>query len=181
MVSLKEKERRRKISETLKKGYADGRKSNVPAGWNKGMKVWWRSPTIFKKGHIMAKETREKISRTMKEKGIHRGKGNPAWKGGVSKDREYRRLYVNKWQVDQCRTNPRYKLNARMSTAVYTALRGKKAGRHWEGLVGYTLDDLMDRLSVNLGKGMDWRNYGKWHIDHIKPKSAFNYRSAEDR
>ena len=29
---------------------------------------------------------------------------------------------------------------------------------------------------------MNWKNYGSyWHIDHIKPKTLFNYSSPEDK
>jgi len=30
-------------------------------------------------------------------------------------------------------------------------------------------------------KGMTWDNYGKWHIDHIKPDSLFHYKSVDDK
>ena len=28
---------------------------------------------------------------------------------------------------------------------------------------------------------MKWSNYGKWHIDHIKPMSKFNLMKIEDQ
>ncbi|MFH1762494.1 MAG: HNH endonuclease, partial [bacterium] len=28
--------------------------------------------------------------------------------------------------------------------------------------------------------GMAWKNYGEWHVDHIIPRSVFNYEKAED-
>lgn len=27
---------------------------------------------------------------------------------------------------------------------------------------------------------MAWENYGKWHVDHIKPKCSFVYLSEKD-
>jgi hypothetical protein len=27
---------------------------------------------------------------------------------------------------------------------------------------------------------MSWNNYGKWHIDHVMPLSAFNLNNIED-
>ena len=79
------------------------------------------------------------------------------------------------------RQNPKHRLDSNMGKSIWEALRGKKAGRRWETLVGYTLEKLMQRLSVNFQKGMNFKNYGRWEIDHIKPKSLFRYKTAEDQ
>ena len=55
------------------------------------------------------------------------------------------------------------------------------SGRHWEDLVGYNLDKLIQRLEVNFKPGMSWDNYGEWHIDHKKPQSLFKFKSSEDK
>jgi hypothetical protein len=57
--------------------------------------------------------------------------------------------------------------------------KGKKCGRTFD-LLGYTREDLMKHLEKGFDGGMSWGNYGKWHIDHIIPKSAFNITSYED-
>lgn len=79
-------------------------------------------------------------------------------------------------------------LDNRMRTAIYLALKGNKAGRSWESLVGYTIDDLKIHLEKQFDKNMSWDNCGKyeegkfrWHIDHIKPKSLFKYKNPEDK
>ena len=64
---------------------------------------------------------------------------------------------------------------------ISTCLKGKKTGRKWERLVGYTIEDLMKRLESLFEPWMNWDNYGKWHIDHIKPKSLFKYNLPEDK
>ena len=28
---------------------------------------------------------------------------------------------------------------------------------------------------------MNWDNYGEWHVDHIIPKSSFNFSSKHDK
>ena len=57
-----------------------------------------------------------------------------------------------------------------------------KGRRHWEDLVPYTADDLKKHLESLFQPGMSWENYGKfgWHIDHIIPKSFFQFTSTED-
>jgi len=77
--------------------------------------------------------------------------------------------------------NPQIKLNRNVSSAINISLRGKKQGRHWENLVGYTLADLQTHLEKQFTSGISWDNYGQgWHIDHIIPVSAFLFNSPED-
>jgi 5-methylcytosine-specific restriction endonuclease McrA len=58
---------------------------------------------------------------------------------------------------------------------------GVKAGRHWESLVGYNVDQLKKHLEKRFKVGMTWDNYGPyWHIDHIIPISAFNFETPND-
>lgn len=66
-----------------------------------------------------------------------------------------------------------------MGVAIYYALKGNKKNRKWENLVGYTLQDLKDHIEKMFSDGMSWENIGEWHIDHIIPKSAFNYTEPE--
>ena len=82
---------------------------------------------------------------------------------------------------------PQGRLDNNISNAIGSSLKGKKAGRKWETLVGYTLENLIEHLENLFDDKMNWDNYGKyergkfkWHIDHIKPKSLFHYEIAED-
>lgn len=38
----------------------------------------------------------------------------------------------------------------------------------------------MEHLEEQFKSGMNWDNYGKWHVDHIKPISLFVFTSYED-
>ena len=76
--------------------------------------------------------------------------------------------------------NPRVRISLSISGGIYKSIRAGKNGRSWESLVGYTLNDLMNHLESQFTKGMDWDNYGEWHIDHVKPISHFNFNSPGD-
>lgn len=68
-----------------------------------------------------------------------------------------------------------------MGSAISSSLKGAKAGRKWETLVNYTLEELMRRLEKQFEGKMNWDNYGSyWHVDHIKPRNLFNYISPDD-
>ncbi len=80
----------------------------------------------------------------------------------------------NKEKVD-------FRINISMSGGIYKAIKEMKNGRHWESLVGYTLEQLMAHLESQFDETMSWDNYGShWHIDHIKPKSWFLVETTED-
>lgn len=76
-------------------------------------------------------------------------------------------------------SDPKYKLNTLISHSIRESIKGNKMGRPWELLVGYSIDDLMNHLEKQFIPGMVWENYGKWHIDHIIPISAFNFNKPE--
>jgi len=95
------------------------------------------------------------------------------------KQREYHQTEEAKAKRSK-RRNDRYQIDPSiriancMSSAISLALKGKKAGRHWEKLVGYTVNDLMQHLETKFTPEMSWENYGSyWHDDHIVPKSWF--------
>jgi len=70
------------------------------------------------------------------------------------------------------KNNPNYRINSAISTGIYRSIIHNKGGRHWEDIVGYTLDDVLNRIIPLFKDGMTIGNYGSvWHIDHIKPKS----------
>jgi len=58
--------------------------------------------------------------------------------------------------------------------------RGVKAGKKWQELVGYTSEELMKHLESQFTPEMSWDNYGAyWVVDHIIPKSRFEYDKPE--
>ena len=147
---------------------------------------------------IIGEKTRERKRTLAKEK----YKNNPDYKAKViesnkkySKNNpEKNRIRVNRFRknnIEKCRSRERelyqerknnavYKLNRAMKGSIWQALRHKKVsknGANWESLVGYKKQDLIDHLESQFEDGMSWDNYGKWHIDHIVPKSLFEYET----
>jgi vacuolar-type H+-ATPase subunit H len=73
-------------------------------------------------------------------------------------------------------------LSHKIAKSMGVSLHGNKAGRKWEMLVGYTLNDLKKHLQKKFVKGMTWKRFmnGEIHIDHIIPISYFKYKSTDD-
>jgi hypothetical protein len=100
------------------------------------------------------------------------GEKSPRWKGGT--------VLKNKRRYDKLVSTSYGRISNRIHSALWRSLKGNKNGRSWEMLVGYTCTDLKKHLENLFSDGMTWENMGKWHIDHIIPKSLFNYETEED-
>jgi hypothetical protein len=113
-------------------------------------------------------------------------KDNPEkQKGYLKKYRTINRKKVlarARYYAKKKRLSVSFRLEDAFRSGLYDALRDNKSGRHWESLVGYTLRDLKKHLESKFKDGMSWDNYGRfgWHIDHIVPKSRFNFKTSED-
>lgn len=84
--------------------------------------------------------------------------------------------------AEKLRKTPKGRVDESISASIRNSIvRGSKAGRKWEGLVGYSVDDLIAHLERQFQPGMTWENYGRggWHIDHEIPKVAFNYETPD--
>jgi len=111
------------------------------------------------------------------EKAIEYQKNNPEKiKISMNKWRKANTKIINQYAVNRLRTNPKHYLNSKMSKNIRKSLKGNKAGRHWENLVGYTLNDLIKRLKMTMPENYNWQDFldGKLHLDHIIPISAYD-------
>jgi len=85
------------------------------------------------------------------------------------KVRKIRQKYhCSKYQLN--RQDPMWRLNRATSKSIWESLKKAKGGRHWEALVGFTLQEMQEHLEGRFQSGMTWENYGVyWEVDHIKP------------
>jgi hypothetical protein len=87
---------------------------------------------------------------------------------------ERTRLYQNKRSKEDIGFRLAKILRSRLATALRKNIKNGSAVRD----LGCSLLELKHHLESKFVCGMSWENYGKWHIDHIKPLSKFN---LEDR
>lgn len=74
---------------------------------------------------------------------------------------------------------PKYRLSRNTRTGISKSFRTGKPGL-WEQRVGYTTAELREYLQRRFEPGMSWGNYGKWHIDHIRPIGSFDFSTYQD-
>lgn len=97
------------------------------------------------------------------------------WRAANKKRDKARR---NQWFALRRQTDPAFKLNGIIRSAIYKSLRGAKARVNWSTLVGYSLPELRAHLEAQFIDGMAWANCGEWHIDHIRPLASFQITDA---
>ena len=95
-------------------------------------------------------------------------------------DKKYREKNKDKIKIYNKKYNKENYKN--IGLAISKSLKGNKAGRHWESLVGYKLIDLIKHLKKTIPSGYIWQDYinGKLHLDHILPIRFFQFKTAED-
>lgn len=64
---------------------------------------------------------------------------------------------------------------------LYTNLTSRISGSTKMEYLGCTIVELAKYLENKFEDGMAWHNYGRWHIDHIKPISKFNVVNNEQK
>ncbi len=71
-------------------------------------------------------------------------------------------------------TDVNYKIKKNLRNRIRKALMGVSKSAKTCALLGCPVDVLIARLESLFQPGMTWDNYGKWHIDHIKPCASFD-------
>jgi hypothetical protein len=71
--------------------------------------------------------------------------------------------------------SPAFLVKKRTMNRIRQAIKNQSVNiRGSFGHVGCTAEYLRSHIESKFAEGMSWQNYGKWHIDHIKPCAAFD-------
>lgn len=84
-------------------------------------------------------------------------------------------------QKHRLKTDINFKLARNLRGRVRSAIIGAIKFDKTLSLIGCSVDDLKIHLEKQFTKGMSWKNYGKWHIDHIIPCSSFNLKNIKEQ
>jgi len=98
----------------------------------------------------------------------------------------------NKYVNIRCKNDPKFKLNKIFTTNFRDVVKGSSK----KIFLDYTMKELKEHLESLFESWMTWENWGRynpktwddndtstwtWQIDHIIPKSKFNYTSVNDK
>ena len=102
---------------------------------------------------------------------------------------EYQRLYFKKyrqdnkehiskikkdWEVKKRNTDSLFRLKQNLRHRTNSAFKSKywQKNNTTKDLLGCTFEEAKIHLESKFTVGMNWDNYGKWHIDHIIPLAS---------
>ena len=107
-----------------------------------------------------------------------RGNNNGNYKHGLCQDiNEYYKKYNKTSRKLDIKFRLMWNLRARLNAAIKKNIKSKRTIE----LIGCSVDFLKIYLERKFTKGMSWSNYGKWHIDHIKPCSKFDMSKLNEQ
>lgn len=102
---------------------------------------------------------------------------NRQWKTkNATKSKEWFKDYKR----DREKVDPAFKLMNKIRTRLWYALKKNKKQDRTIDLLGCSVCQLKEHLEQQFKEGMSWANYGKWHIDHIMPLTAFDLSNPEE-
>jgi hypothetical protein len=93
----------------------------------------------------------------------------------------------NKEKINECRrlklkNNINFRLAHTLRVRLNKVLKSKSINKTFQShvkFIGCSLTELKNHLEKQFIEGMNWENYGKWHIDHIKPLSNFDLKDEQ--
>jgi hypothetical protein len=72
------------------------------------------------------------------------------------------------------------KIENNLRHRLYRYVRSNNSPRH-KKLLGCSIEQLKQHLEKQFQSGMSWQNYGKWHVDHIKPCASFDLNNSTEQ
>jgi len=122
------------------------------------------------KGKKQRSETKKKY-RARKENKIKQAEHHRKW---LKKNKATRNAYLRQYEKQRKKVDIGFKLSKILRTRIWSALKSNIKSNKTIELTGCNLEQLKKYLESKFEDGMNWDNYGVWHIDHIIPCARFD-------
>jgi hypothetical protein len=123
------------------------------------------------------KEWYQKNKERIKEKGKkYRERNKELIKERKKKYREQNRGLINERARERFKTDSLYKMSTNLRSRTYKAFKRKCYSKNskTQKMLGVDWEVAKQHIEKQFKKGMNWDNYGEWHIDHIIPLASAN-------
>jgi len=123
--------------------------------------------------HMLAKRKEYRINnqdKIMAHRELYKKRAkilNQKWQ---KENREKRNLQ----QKNRLKIDPNFKLVRNIRKRIRSAIIGEIKVDKTLQLIGCSVEELKIHLEKQFTKSMTWKNYGRWHVDHIKPCTSFD-------
>ncbi len=92
-----------------------------------------------------------------------------------------KRKYFRNYNKNRRKIDIAFKIIGNLRSRLYKLLRFHYTSSHTLKLIGCSIEQLKQHLETHFQVGMSWKNYGKWHIDHIKPCCQFDLSKPKEQ
>jgi len=136
--------------------------------------------SILKKIYYL--KNKNKISTSEKQYYIeHKGELNLYSKKYYKKHKEKIIEQKRKYEGNKLQIDINFRIKHYLRSRLRKALKGINKSKSTRKLIGCSIEQLKNHLESQFKPGMSFSNYGKWHIDHIKPCFSFDLSKAEEQ
>jgi len=89
--------------------------------------------------------------------------------------------YQKKYNKNRKERDINYRILCNLRTRIWEVLKGKNKSLSTMKLVDCSIEQLKEHLQNQFKTGMNWSNYGKWHVDHIRPCASFDLSKPKEQ
>lgn len=91
------------------------------------------------------------------------------------------KLYRRQYQKRKRELDIKFKITQNLRTRLNKVLKGKNKSQSTIKLLGCSIEFLKKHLESKFKSGMNWNNYGQWHIDHKNPIVTYNLSNPQEQ
>ena len=136
---------------------------------SKEIKIYLKQYNVINKEKIKQKRKEYKIKNNQKIKNT-----NKIYQLSHKKE-------ANDYHRNRLKRDINFKLRCNLSKRIWNALKGVCKSKNTVLLLGCSIEFLKVYIAFHFSPGMTWNNYGKWHIDHIKPCAKFDLSKPNEQ
>lgn len=86
---------------------------------------------------------------------------------------------ANDYIKQKRKSDPLFRLKHSLRANLNNALRGRSKGQRTLDYLCMSIDEFKTYIENQFTEGMNWENYGEWHLDHIQPICSFDHSDEE--
>lgn len=111
---------------------------------------------------------------------IQTGINTSARRNYQKRKKPLRTLNASRIRYDRIKFDSLLRLKKQVMGRIWSAMKRQRVnGSGSFALVGCTPEELRDHIAKQFAPGMSFENYGKWHVDHIRPCVSFDLNDPE--
>jgi hypothetical protein len=115
-------------------------------------------------------EWREKFKESRKKYYLNNiDKEREQIKNYYHKNKETERKKNNEWKKNKLKIDPLERMKKNIRDRIREYLTGDNKSKRTFDIIGLDKQKFKSYIENKFTEGMTWENYGKWHLDHIKP------------